>query len=183
MPALLGLKGNLEMTFSSRLSTSASLGDLNNSVTRRATIKANLAVMQVWCFVCVSSPPPETLPFPPTPQLPQPLQVQAILVGFAAALFSVVMGVVVHHEFSILHTMLLLGASMATASIASGLLGLVGLRGLSLSLPLALFVFPFALLTRTNSFHPPLPTSRALPVSQCNHVADCRVQRPLQHRS
>ncbi len=53
------------------------------------------------------------------------VQVQAIAVGLAAAVFSIIMGVILHGEFNIMDCFLLIGSSIATASIASGLLGLV----------------------------------------------------------
>eukprot|EP00050_Salpingoeca_kvevrii_P021947 m.118811 g.118811 ORF g.118811 m.118811 type:complete len:449 (+) comp9534_c0_seq5:107-1453(+) len=96
VPALLGLKGNLEMTLASRLSTAAHRGELSD---HRCwpLVTSNLLLVQI----------------------------QAITVGFAAAIFSVLMGVIFHHEFSIRHVCLLLASSIATASLASGLLGLV----------------------------------------------------------
>jgi hypothetical protein len=47
VPALLGLKGNLEMTMASRLSTCANLGELSSSSKRKEIILNNLALIQV----------------------------------------------------------------------------------------------------------------------------------------
>lgn len=46
-----------------------------------------------------------------------------MLVGLAAAMFSIFMGIIVHHEFSIYHANLLIAASIATASFAGLILG------------------------------------------------------------
>ncbi len=47
VPALLGLKGNLEMTLASRLSTLANLGRLSTAEDITAAARANLALLQV----------------------------------------------------------------------------------------------------------------------------------------
>eukprot|EP00042_Codosiga_hollandica_P041048 m.362669 g.362669 ORF g.362669 m.362669 type:complete len:321 (+) comp56018_c0_seq15:586-1548(+) len=85
------------MTMASRLSTAANMGELDTFEKCRPLLIANLMLMQV----------------------------QAVVVGFAAALFSVLMGIVFHHEFDINHCFLLMASSTVTASLASGLLGLL----------------------------------------------------------
>ena len=47
VPALLGLKGNLEMTLASRLSTAANLGILDDLNQAKVIAKANLALIQI----------------------------------------------------------------------------------------------------------------------------------------
>ena len=47
VPALLGLKGNLEMTLASRLSTLANLGRLSESMAASGIAVANLALVQL----------------------------------------------------------------------------------------------------------------------------------------
>jgi solute carrier family 41 len=47
IPALLGLKGNLEMTLASRLSTAANLGELDTFAKCRPLLITNLLLVQV----------------------------------------------------------------------------------------------------------------------------------------
>lgn len=47
VPALLGLKGNLEMTLASRLSTQVNLGKINDKTTTLNAILGNFALTQV----------------------------------------------------------------------------------------------------------------------------------------
>lgn len=51
VPALLGLKGNLEMTLAARLSTEANLGLMNNSKDHVAIISGNIALVQLQAVV------------------------------------------------------------------------------------------------------------------------------------
>jgi solute carrier family 41 len=94
-PALLGLKGNLEMVLASRLSTASNMGRLSLPAQQWDMVKGNLLLMQV----------------------------QAIIVALAASIFSIVMGIVFHHEFSLRDTLLIAASAISTASIASVLLG------------------------------------------------------------
>lgn len=54
VPALLGLKGNLEMTLASRLSTEANLGNMDDSKEQWSMITANLILVQVSFIICTS---------------------------------------------------------------------------------------------------------------------------------
>uniref|UniRef100_A0A915HRC0 SLC41A/MgtE integral membrane domain-containing protein n=1 Tax=Romanomermis culicivorax TaxID=13658 RepID=A0A915HRC0_ROMCU len=95
VPALLGLKGNLEMTLASRLSTLANLGRMDTQKERIKQVTTNLALIQV----------------------------QAAVVAFLAAIFAVVLGWVPKGEFSWESALLLMASGLVTASFASFILG------------------------------------------------------------
>ncbi|KAM7307610.1 solute carrier family 41 member 1, partial [Ixodes scapularis] len=97
VPALLGLKGNLEMTLASRLSTQANLGRMDTAAEQWRMATGSLAL----------------------------LQIQATVVGFLASIFAVVMGWIPDGEFSWQHALLLCSSSLFTASVASLVLGMV----------------------------------------------------------
>ncbi|XP_020285388.1 solute carrier family 41 member 1-like [Pseudomyrmex gracilis] len=97
VPALLGLKGNLEMTLASRLSTQANLGHMDTKKQQWTLIVGNLALIQC----------------------------QAMVVGLLASLAAVVLGWVPEAHFDIHHGLLLCASALITASVASFLLGLV----------------------------------------------------------
>lgn len=97
VPALLGLKGNLEMTLASRLSTHANLGHLDTRREQWSLISGNLALI-----LC-----------------------QATVVGFLASVAAVVFGWIPQGNFDISHALLLCASSVLTAFGASFLLGLV----------------------------------------------------------
>ncbi|RHZ61844.1 hypothetical protein Glove_345g24 [Diversispora epigaea] len=97
VPVLLNLKGNLEMNLASRLSTSANLGELDKSSVRYELIWGNLAV----------------------------LQVQSLIVGAVAGLFSFTEGVIFHpiHVNTYSEIMLVIVSSMICAALSSMILG------------------------------------------------------------
>ncbi|KAG5899712.1 hypothetical protein JTB14_030103 [Gonioctena quinquepunctata] len=97
VPALLGLKGNLEMTLASRLSTHANLGHLDSRNQKVSLITGNLALI-----LC-----------------------QAIVVGFLASLAAVIFGWVPTGQVNIKHALLLCASSIVTAFGASFILGLI----------------------------------------------------------
>ncbi|XP_012227281.1 solute carrier family 41 member 1-like [Linepithema humile] len=97
VPALLGLKGNLEMTLASRLSTQANLGQMDTKKQQWTLIVGNLALIQC----------------------------QAMVVGLLASLAAVILGWVPEAHFDIHHGLLLCASALVTASVASFLLGLV----------------------------------------------------------
>lgn len=105
VPALLGLKGNLEMTLASRLSTQANLGLMNDPADMWSLIVSNMGLIQC----------------------------QALVVGFLASTVAVVMGWIPDGEFNFQHTLLLCASSVVTASLASFLLGSVMLCVIVLS--------------------------------------------------
>ncbi|KAL4660318.1 solute carrier family 41 member 2-like [Arapaima gigas] len=97
VPALLGLKGNLEMTLASRLSTAVNVGKMDSPIEKWNLIIGNLALKQV----------------------------QATVVGFLAALAAVVLGWIPEGKFQLNHAVLLCSSSVATAFIASLLQGII----------------------------------------------------------
>ncbi|XP_064894712.1 solute carrier family 41 member 1 isoform X2 [Columba livia] len=97
VPALLGLKGNLEMTLASRLSTAANIGQMDTPKDLWRMITGNMALIQV----------------------------QATVVGFLAAITAVVFGWISNGHFNVVHAILLCASSVATAFIASLVLGLI----------------------------------------------------------
>ncbi|XP_061922233.1 solute carrier family 41 member 2 [Entelurus aequoreus] len=97
VPALLGLKGNLEMTLASRLSTAVNVGKMDSPIEKWNLIMGNLALKQV----------------------------QATVVGFLAAVAAVVLGWIPEGKFQMSHAVLLCSSSVATAFIASMLQGFI----------------------------------------------------------
>ncbi|XP_051157276.1 solute carrier family 41 member 1-like isoform X1 [Leptopilina boulardi] len=97
VPALLGLKGNLEMTLASRLSTQANLGHMDTPKQQWYMIVGNLVLIQC----------------------------QAIVVGFLGSVVAIVMGAIRNSAVSLDHAYLLIASSLVTASLASFVLGLI----------------------------------------------------------
>ena len=97
VPALLGLKGNLEMTLASRLSTHANLGNMDSKEDCWSLVVSNLALIQC----------------------------QAIVVALLASLFAMGMDWAKEGVFDLDHALLLCASSLVTASLASFVLGLV----------------------------------------------------------
>ncbi|PAV57765.1 hypothetical protein WR25_11385 [Diploscapter pachys] len=97
VPALLGLKGNLEMTLASRLSTFANMGHLDSAQQRKEVIAANLALIQV----------------------------QATVVAFLASAFAIALAWIPRGQLDWSHATLLCASSLATACTASLFLSLL----------------------------------------------------------
>ncbi|GLV44569.1 uncharacterized protein CBL_13499 [Carabus blaptoides fortunei] len=97
VPALLGLKGNLEMTLASRLSTQANLGHMDTPKQQWSMIVGNLTLIQC----------------------------QAIVVGFLGSVIAVVMGGIKSNDVELDHAYLLCASSLVTVSLASFVLGLI----------------------------------------------------------
>ncbi|CAF1065993.1 unnamed protein product [Rotaria magnacalcarata] len=97
IPALLGLKGNLEMTLASRLSTHANIGTMDNRSELKILIIGNIILIQL----------------------------QAIVIGFLAAIISVFISRIAQGQFNFHHALVLCSSSVSTASIASSVLCLI----------------------------------------------------------
>ncbi|CAL1297109.1 unnamed protein product [Larinioides sclopetarius] len=97
VPALLGLKGNLEMTLAARISTQANLGQLDSFREQWKMTYGNMALVQC----------------------------QATIVAFVASIFAIVVDVVQENNFDVHHALLLCASSLITAVIASLVLGFI----------------------------------------------------------
>ena len=97
VPALLGLKGNLEMTLASRLSTAANLGRMDSRADCLSLVGSNLALIQC----------------------------QAILIGFLASLTGLGLGYFKNGILNLNHGLLMCASSVVTASLASFALAVV----------------------------------------------------------
>lgn len=95
VPALLGLKGNLDMCLASRLSTQANLGNMTSKREVVKMIYGNFALVQV----------------------------QAIVAAFIVAVFAISVGAAMNGTFVWAHAMLLISASMFTATFSCFVLG------------------------------------------------------------
>lgn len=97
VPPLLGLKGNLEMTLAARLSTQANLGNMDTGRQVWDIALGNMALVQ--CQACVLS--------------------------LLSSVFAIVMGLASDDAFRLDQALFVAASSMATAAVASFLLGTV----------------------------------------------------------
>lgn len=95
VPALLGLKGNLDMTLASRLSTQANLGHMSSTKEIIHMVVGNIALVQV----------------------------QATVAAFIVSVFSMSVGWVINGRFDFDHALLLTASSMFTATSSCFVLG------------------------------------------------------------
>lgn len=97
VPALLGLKGNLDMCLASRLSTQANLGNFTNVREIAKMVFGNIALVQV----------------------------QATVASFIVANFAIIVGGIMKGEFRSDYVMLLISSSMFTATTSCFVLDFV----------------------------------------------------------
>lgn len=95
VPALLGLKGNLDMCLASRLSTQANLGRMSSKSDIIHMVVGNIALVQV----------------------------QATVASFIVSVFAIGVGNATHKSFVWSHAVLLISSSMFTATISCFVLG------------------------------------------------------------
>ncbi|XP_068939944.1 solute carrier family 41 member 3 isoform X1 [Petaurus breviceps papuanus] len=97
IPPLLGLKGNLEMTLASRLSTAANTGVIDDHRQQQKMISSNLALIQI----------------------------QATVVGLLAAVVALVLEAISGQEIDMSHIGVLCASSVITAFMAALFLGIL----------------------------------------------------------
>ena len=96
VPSLLGLKGNLEMTMASRLSTEANLGHMDSWPRTLNMIGGDMALVQC----------------------------QATVVSFLAAFVAIGIDLCQNHVFDLDKCLVLTASSVLTANVACFLLGI-----------------------------------------------------------
>jgi len=100
VPALMGLKGNLDMTLAARLSTQANLGNMSSRKEIIHMVTGNIALVQV----------------------------QAIVASILISIFAVGVGTAFSGEFNFSHAMLMAASAILTATSTCFVLGKLGVE-------------------------------------------------------
>lgn len=143
-PALVGLKGNLEMTLASRLSTAANTGKLDSAADCWLLVTSNLAVIQL----------------------------QATVVGFIAAVVAITLGSISGGNIELSRAILLCASSTSTAFIASLILNITYLAP-ALCMLLIMVTPVWLLIARRNSSSREVLQSGWQPVLVAMLISSC----------
>lgn len=117
VPALLGLKGNLEMTLASRLSTQVNCGLIHDKKTTTSAVIGNFALIQV--------NKTDTLLSKYFIYKTMNFKLQSIIIGLLASGVACVTDFIQTGEFNSSNLLTLIASSVGTASLASFLLGII----------------------------------------------------------
>ncbi|XP_075550949.1 solute carrier family 41 member 1-like isoform X5 [Dermacentor variabilis] len=134
VPPLLGLKGNLEMTLAARLSTQANLGNMDTPRQVWDIALGNMALVQVvksrggcraTCHGSFCQPKERSISDAVELAASSSVQCQACVLSLLSSVFAIVMGLASDDAFRLDQALFVAASSMATAAVASFLLGTV----------------------------------------------------------
>ncbi|XP_056636484.1 solute carrier family 41 member 1-like isoform X2 [Diorhabda sublineata] len=137
VPALLGLKGNLDMCLASRLSTQTNLGNMNERKKIISIVTGNVLLVQI----------------------------QAIVASCLVSVFAVSVSAIFNKEFNWIHTLLLATSSTLTATMSCFILDdFPWVMGLIMGLYLLVFLPTWIFIVRKNDYTKAILTNGWVPV-------------------